>query len=125
MMYNKSMENILSILKSMNVYITGINLGLGLVLLIVLICFLFKIKHSKQQFAITIDNVNDVKLKADASKTKYTIVAKDLKRKTTIFGKVVSSVAVLKYLRKRENRRREKEYKQYEKHRQQLSRIFK
>lgn len=124
-MYNKSMENFLVILNSMNHYVVAINLGLGLVLLIVLIRFLMKINHSKQQVEATIDSVNDVKLKVDATQTKYNIVSSDIKHKTTIFGKVFSTVAVLKYLRKRENRRREKEYKEYQKHRQQLSNIFK
>lgn len=125
MIYNVSMENILSTLNYANNYIFYLNLVIGLVLLIVCACLLIKVKHSSKTIKTTCDAVSDVSLKVNASKTKYDIAKNDLKFKFDLFGKAVSIVAVLKYLRKRENRRKNKEYKQFQKHQQQVLKIFK
>lgn len=125
MIYNVSMENILSTLNYANNYIFYLNLVIGLAFLIACIYLLVKVNHSSKMLKTTCSAASDVSLKVDASKKKYEIAKNDLKFKFDMFGKAVSIVAVLKYLRKRENRRKNKEYKQFQKHQQQVLKIFK
>lgn len=120
------MESILNALNYFNRnYVEYLAIIVGLILLIVLIKLLINIRKDLRLVNQTVDRTNELILKTKATETKCAVLKKDFVHKSDIFAKTFSLVALLKYYRKRENRKKEKEMKEYNKRQKQIARLFK
>lgn len=118
------MENIISTLNQINSYMIYPYILLLLIILIVAFVLIYKLVKLSKEANIMLNSINHIQNGINDASIKADISSNAIGGYFNSFFRIMSVVQVIKYFINKENRRRDKEFKKYQKNKEKLSKVI-